>query len=81
MWCDTSSRQERRLTARCCAHSCRLCAFVIIRVIVDGVLGVTVVVLIGHDVYMYSFRSHFRSQFSVTGDVLFTPPVGDSELR
>ena len=26
MWCDTSSRQERRLTARCCAHLCRLCA-------------------------------------------------------
>ena len=27
MWCDTSSvRHERRLTARCCAHSCRLCA-------------------------------------------------------
>ena len=23
----------------------------------------------------------FRSQFSVVGDVLFTPPVGDSELR
>ena len=23
MWCDTSSRQERRLTARCCAHLCR----------------------------------------------------------
>ena len=23
----------------------------------------------------------FRSQFSVVGDVLLTPPVGDSELR
>ena len=31
--------------------------------------------------YTYSFRSHFRSHFSVVGDVLFTPPVGDSELR
>ena len=29
----------------------------------------------------YSFRSHFRSHFSVVEDVLFTPPVGDSELR
>ena len=25
--------------------------------------------------------SIFRSQFSVVGDALFTPPVGDSELR
>ena len=49
MWCDTlSSRQERRLTARCCAHLCRLRAS-IVRVIVDGVLGVTVDVHIGHD--------------------------------
>ena len=24
MWCDTLLRQERRLTARCCAHLCRL---------------------------------------------------------
>ena len=23
MWCDTSSRQGRRLTVRCCAHLCR----------------------------------------------------------
>ena len=27
MWCDTSSvRHETQLTARCCAHLCRLCA-------------------------------------------------------
>ena len=27
MWCDTSSvRHETKLTARCCAHLCRLCA-------------------------------------------------------
>ena len=46
---DSTSRQERRLTARCCAHLCRSRASVIVRVIVDGVLGVTIVVLIGHD--------------------------------
>ena len=45
---------------------------VIVRVIVDGVLGVTIVVLIGHDEVLVNLRSHFCSVFSVTGDVLFT---------
>ena len=45
---ETSTGQETQLTARCCAHSCRP-RVVIVRVIVDGVLGVMIVVLIGHD--------------------------------
>ena len=36
---------------------------VIVRVIVDGVLGVTIVVHIGHDEVLVILRSHFCSDF------------------
>ena len=63
MWCDTSSvRHETQLTARCCAHSCRLWRVVSVRVIVDGVLGV-IVVLISHDDVLGNLRSHFCCDF------------------
>ena len=60
MWCDTLSvRHETQLTARCCAHLCKIVRVVIVRVIVDGVLGVTIVVLIGHDELLVIYVSIF----------------------
>ena len=80
MWCDTSSsRQETRLTARCCAHLCRS-RVVIVRVIVDGVLGVMIVVLIGHDEVLVIYVAIFVVIFCNWRCTLYTP-VGDSELR
>ena len=52
----------------------------IVHVIVDGVLGVMIVVLIGHDEVLVIYVAIFIV-ISVTGDVLFIHPVGDSELR
>ena len=49
---------------------------VIVRVIVDGVLGVTIIVLTGHDevlVNVVIYKAIFVV-ISVTGDVLFTHP-------
>ena len=53
---------------------------VIVRVILDGVLCVIVDVLIGLDEVRVIYVA-ILLWFSVTGDVLFTPPVGDNELR
>ena len=53
---------------------------VIVRVIVDGVLGVMIVVLIGLDEVLVIYVSIFIV-ISVTGDVLFTTSLGDSKLR
>ena len=46
---DSTSRQETQLTARCCAHSCRSRALWLFVCILVGVLGVMIIVLIGHD--------------------------------
>ena len=57
---------------------------VIVRVIVDGVLGVIVDVHIGHDevlVNVVILRSHFCSDFLYLEMYSLHPPVGDSELR
>ena len=55
---------------------------VYVRVLVD-VIGVMVVVLIGHDEVraVGAVLVAIFAVISVTGDVLFTPPVGDSDLR
>ena len=46
---DTSSkRQERRLNGALLCSLVQIARVVIVRVIVDGVLGVMIVVLIGH---------------------------------
>ena len=74
MWCDTTSvRHETQLTARCCAHSCRLCALWLFRVIVDGVLGVTIVVLIGLDEVRVVYVAIFVVIFCNWRCTLYTP--------
>ena len=78
---STSEEQEKRNTtsgALLCSlvHIARV---VKVHVIVDGVLGVMIFVLIGHDEVLVIYVEIFVL-ISVTGDVLFTPPVGDSEL-
>ena len=78
-------QEERRLTARtmCSAHSCRSRASWFVRVLLVGVLGVIVDVLIGR--YSVNVVSAIHVAIfvviSVTGDVLFTPPVGDNEMH
>ena len=52
-----------------------------VRVILVDVVCVMLVVLIARVDIRAVYVHSFRSQFSVVGDVLFTPPVGDSELR
>ena len=57
---------------------------VIVRVIVDGVLSVTIVVHIGHDevlVIVVIYVAIFVVTFCNWRCTLYTPPVGDSELR
>ena len=51
-----------------------------VRVFVVDVVCVMLVLIDRVVVHAVSIHS-FRSQFSVEEDVLFTPPVGDSELR
>ena len=53
---------------------------VIVRVIVDGVHGVTIVVLIGHDEVLVIYVAIFVVIFCNWRCTLYTP-VGDSELR
>ena len=53
---------------------------VIVRVILDGALCVMIVVHIGHDEVLVIYVAIVKLIFC-TGDVLFTVPVGDSELR
>ena len=53
---------------------------VIVRVIVDGVLGVMIVVLIGHDEVLVIYVAIFVVIFCNWRCTLYTP-VGDSELR
>ena len=54
-------------------------------VLVDVVCVIVMLVLIARVDVVHAvdtvFVAIFRSQFSVLGDVLFTHPVGDSELR
>ena len=49
MWCDTLSRQEKTTNGALLCSLVQIARVVIVRVIVDGVLGVTVDVHIGHD--------------------------------
>ena len=73
MWCDTSSvRHETQLMARCCAHSCTSVRVVIVRVIVDGVLGV-IVVHIGHDKVLVIYVAIFVVIFCIWTCTLYTP--------
>ena len=74
--------QNKTKTARstCRAHSCRPRAVVVVHVILVGELGVMVVVLIGRHTVGAVLVAIFCRDFSVTGDVLFTHPVGNSEL-
>ena len=74
MWCDTSSvRHETQLTARCCAHFVQIVRVVIVRVIVDGVLGVTIVVFIGHDEVLAIYVAIFVVIFCNWRCTLYTP--------
>ena len=57
---------------------------VVVRFILDGVLGVTIVVHIGHDevlVNVVIYVAIFVVIFCNWRCTLYTPPVGDSELR
>ena len=54
-------------------------ARVSVRVLVVDVVCVMLVLIAR--VVVHAVIYSFRSQFSVVRDVLFTPPVGDSELR
>ena len=59
----------------------QLARVVVVRVILVDVICVMLVVLIAHVECCSCCRYSFRSHFSVVEDVLFTPAVGDSELR
>ena len=52
----------------------------ILCVIVDGVLGVMIVVLIGLDEVLVIYVAIFEVIFCIWRNTLYTP-VGDSELR
>ena len=51
----------------------------VIALVVDVVC--LMLVLSAHVVLLAVYVYIFRSQFSVVGGILFTPPVGDSKLR
>ena len=70
---DSTSRQETRLTARCCAHVVQIVRGVIVHVIVDGVLGVMIVVLIGHDEVLVIYVASFIVIFCNWRRTLYTP--------
>ena len=54
---------------------------VIVRVILVGVLGVMIVVLIGHDEVLVIYVAILKLISCNWRCTLYTPPVGDSELR
>ena len=79
---DSTSRQERRLTACCCAHlcrsrACRDCSCHSLLVCLVSLIDV----LIGHDEVLANLRSHFCSDFLYLEMYSLHTPVGDSELR
>ena len=82
MWCDTLSTRRTTTNSALQCSFVQIARVVLVPVIRVGVLGVTVV-HIGHDevlVVVLKSVAIFVVIFC-TGDVLFTPCVGDSELR
>ena len=80
---DSTSRQETQLNSALLCSLVQFACVVVVRVILVGVLGVMIVVLIGHDkvlVIVVIYVAIFVVIFCNWRCTLYTP-VGDSELR
>ena len=77
---DTISKTDGDCALYVPCSQVQLARVVVCVLVLVDVICVMLVVLIAR-VVVHAVDTVSRSHFSVVGDVLFTPPVGDSELR
>ena len=70
---DSTSRQETRLNSALLCSLVQIACVVIVRVIIVGVLGVMIVVLIGHDEVLVIYVAIFLLIFCNWRCTLYTP--------